>query len=311
MCFSTKVIDSLKLALIGLCMGVANVIPGVSGGTIAFLFGIYEPLIGALSSFDTALVKLIFQGRIREAYGRVRGPFLTALLSGVLVSILIFARLLSWLLSRHPVSVNAFFFGLVLATVPIIAGQLKQWTPKTIALGAVTVIFMYLLVGGIPIQTPDALWFVFLSGAVAISAMILPGISGAFILVLLGKYEYIINAVSDQNIPVLLAVALGSLVGILTFVRLLRWLFQKYHDGTVVVLTGLVLGSLRKIWPWKETVRQMISPRGKVIPVEQINILPQQLDAQVALAIVLCVAGFVLALLLSRINTKGTKGIAV
>jgi len=308
---STNEPGPFRLALIGLCMGVANVIPGVSGGTIAFLFGIYEDLIQSLSSFDMDFVRLVLKGRLKEAFKRVNGPFLSALLVGVLIAILSFAKIMSWLLSDHPVSVNAFFFGLVSATVPIIAGQLKKWDMKTVALGLLTVVLMYLLVGGIPIQTPDALWFVFLSGGIAISAMILPGISGAFILVLLGKYQFVISAINDHNIPVLLAVAAGSVVGILTFVRLLRWLFQRFHDGTVVVLTGLVLGSLRKIWPWKETTRQMVTSKGKIIPIEQLNIIPSRIDGEVVLAVALCIAGFVLALLLSRINARKSKGIAV
>ena len=290
----------IKLALKGFCMGIADIIPGVSGGTIAFLFGIYEDLIKAIRSFDLTFVKLLGRLKFREAFAHAHWRFLGTILLGIMTAIFTLSKIMKWLLHNKPVLIQAFFFGLVLATVFIIGRRLKKWNFPLISLGILSTGTMYVLVGMVPLQTPESLWFLFISGALAICAMILPGISGAFILVLLGKYEYIIESVSERNLLPLICVAAGCVVGILTFVRILTWLLRRYHDQTVAILTGLVLGSLRKIWPWKETLREIVTHKGKVIPIEQINILPQQWDNEVTFAIILIVAGFAIALLLGQ-----------
>ena len=296
-----------KLAGVGLCMGAANIIPGVSGGTIAFLFGIYADLIKAIKGVDMQLLTMLLGKQWSRLADYLPWRFFAALLTGVLVAILSLAKLMSWLLHNKPVVTYAFFFGLILATVPVIGRTLKHWTRAQIVLGLVSTLVMYLFVGLVPVSTPESLWFLFLCGAIAVSTMILPGISGSFVLVILGKYQYIIDCISDRNIVPLAAVSLGCVVGILVFIRLLHWLLDHYHDETLVVLTGMVLGSLRKIWPWKETLSSVISSKGKIIPLEQINHWPEAFSGEVVLALFWCAAGFALAWFLG--GTKEPRGL--
>jgi len=288
----------VKLFFQGYCMGIAHLIPGVSGGTIALMFGIYEELIGALKSFDARFVRRVFRLDWRAASADVAWAFIGVVMLGMLAAVFSLANGIKWLLLHQPVLLNAFFFGLIAATVPIVGRNIKTWSAGLGVAVTLSTVAMYLLVGLMPIRTPEALWFLFLSGAVSICAMILPGISGAFVLVLLGKYREVIEALSNRDLVPLAVVGLGCLVGILSFVRLLNWLLRRCHDLTVAVLTGLVLGSLRKIWPWKETLQAITTPEEKVIPIEQINTLPEQLTTEACWAIGLAVLGFALAYLL-------------
>ena len=298
---------TLKLLGVGLCMGAANIIPGVSGGTIAFLFGIYADLINAIKSVDMRLLTLFSKKQWSELADYLPWRFLAALLSGVLAAILSLAKLMSWLLHNQPVATYAFFFGLILATAPVIGRTLKHWSRVHIILGLISTLAMYVFVGMVPVNTPESLWFLFLCGAIAVSTMILPGISGSFVLVILGKYQYIIDCITHRELVPLAVVGLGCVVGILVFIRLLHWLLDRFHDATLVVLTGMVVGSLRKIWPWKETLRVTVSSKGKIIPLEQINHWPGAFDSEVILALFLCAAGFALAWFLG--GTKEPKAL--
>lgn len=289
--------NTIKLILKGFCMGAANVIPGISGGTIAFILGIYERLIRSIKAFDLKFIKLLCRFRFKEAFSAIDGKFFSTLFLGVAIAIFTLSKVISQLLSSKPILIYSFFFGLILASIPIIARIIKNWTASKIVTACLTALATYFIVGMVPFTTPEAAWFVFLSGALAISTMILPGISGAFVLVLLGKYQFILDAVNQRDFFILGVFSLGMAVGILGFVRILSWLFNKYHDLTVTILTGIVVGSLRKIWPWKEVVRSMTTSRGKVISIEEVNILPGQLNAEVFLALVIMAAGFVLALM--------------
>jgi putative membrane protein len=217
------------------------------------------------------------------------------------------SRVVSWLLTNQPVLVNAFFFGLIMMTVYIVGKTMKRWTPAIGAVLAVSTVGTFFLVQMVPVQTPEALWFVFLSGALAICAMILPGISGAFILLLLGKYQFIMDAVHHRDLAVVLVFMAGMGVGILCFVRVLGWLFAKYHDLTIAILTGFVAGSLNKIWPWKETLETILSSHGKLIPIREANVLPPAMDGQFAAAIALFVFGCVVAYALHAIPQKHLK----
>ncbi len=277
--------DYLRLCFKGFCMGIADIIPGVSGGTIAFITGIYEDLIASIKSFDVKFVRLCCTFRFREAFHHASWKFLATVLLGILTAVFTLAKVMSWLLHNKPVLTYAFFFGLILATVPIIGQRLKRWTVPMMLLCFFAAGGMFYLVGMIPIHTPETMGFLFLSGALAICAMILPGISGAFILVLLGKYHYIIEAVSQHDFASLLIVAAGCAVGILTFVRVLNWVLTRHHDLTVAILTGLVLGSLRKVWPWKEA---------------HANVLPSQWSPEVIGVMLLSILGFWIALSISR-----------
>jgi putative membrane protein len=290
----------LLLTAKGFCMGAADVVPGVSGGTMAFILGIYEELIDAIRSFDLKSLKLIVSAKIRDFLDHVQWRFLLAVGCGILLAIFSLSKALSWLLQNEPVLIWSFFLGLILASVVTVSKRVESWRPLTWCSLVAGLAGIYCLVGLVPGSTPSAPWFLFVSGAVAICAMILPGISGSFILVLMGKYQYILEAVNERNLLVLFIVAAGACVGLAAFSRLLGWLLTKYHDYMVAFLTGLMLGSLRKIWPFKETLESIAGSGGKVIPMVQENILPTQWTGEVTFAIGLAVVGFLVVLVLDR-----------
>ncbi|HVS32071.1 MAG TPA: DUF368 domain-containing protein [Thermoanaerobaculia bacterium] len=283
----------------GCCMGAADVVPGVSGGTMAFILGIYEELIESIRSFaQPRFVKALVTLRLREAAAAVNLPFLLAVGAGILTAILSLAKGIEWLLVHRPVLVWSFFFGLVLASVFSVAQRVMRWSLTLWISALAGAAGAYVLVGLVPVQTPENAAFLFFSGAVAICAMILPGISGAFILVLLGKYHYILSALNRRELMPVIWVALGAAVGIVTFAQVLGWLFRRYHDITVAVLTGLMVGSLRKVWPWKVDVQFITGSHGERIPTVQHNIMPASVSGEVVLAITLAVVGFLLVIVL-------------
>lgn len=244
-------IKCATVAFKGMCMGAADVIPGVSGGTIAFIMGIYAELLDSIKSVNGEAFKLLFSGKICAFWKHINGTFLASLFTGILISVFSLAKLMKYLLEFHPVPLWSFFFGLILASAIYILKGLDKWSLQNIisllsgvAIGA----FICLASPG---QTPDALWFIFLSGAIAICAMILPGISGSFILLLLGKYAFVMEAVSALNIPVLVVFAAGAGVGIVCFSHFLSWLLKKFYMLTIALLSGFMIGSLLKVWPWK------------------------------------------------------------
>ena len=292
--------DYLLLTAKGFCMGAADVVPGVSGGTMAFILGIYEALINAIRSFDLISLKLLVSGKIRDFMGHTHWRFLLALGCGILLAIFSLSKALSWMLHNQPVLIWSFFLGLILASVVTVSKRVRSWRPLTLCSLVAGLVGIYLLVGLVPAATPNALWFLFVSGALAICAMILPGISGSFILVLLGKYQYILEAVNERNLLVLFIVAAGACVGLAAFSRLLGWLLTKYHDYMVAFLTGLMLGSIRKVWPFKETLESIVGSGGKVVPIVQENILPTQWTGEVTFALGLAVLGFAIVLVLDR-----------
>lgn len=286
----------------GFAMGSSDVVPGVSGGTMAFILGIYEELIESIRAIaQPAFVQSVLKLRLRDSLQILNWPFLVSVFTGILLAILTLARGLAWLLENQPVLIWSFFFGLVLASIVTVSKRVSRWSPTLLLLLLLGAVGAYLLVGAVPAQTPETWWFLIISGALAICAMILPGISGAFILVLLGKYQFVLDAVNQRDIVSLALVAGGAAVGIISFAQILGWLFKRYHNATVAALTGLMLGSLRKIWPWKITVESMLDRHGKEIPLLQHNVLPQALSNEVIMAIALAVIGAVAVLLLDRL----------
>lgn len=296
--------DFLTLSLKGFCMGIADVIPGISGGTIAFMLEIYEDLITAIRSFDGTFLRLLLRGDLKQAQEAVAWRFLGALFFGIGCAIVLFSKVVSWLLVNQPVLTNAFFFGLIVATVPIIAKAMKQWSRSKVIALICSSIGTYFFVQLVPVSTPETWWFIFFSGALAICAMILPGISGAFILLLLGKYQFILEAVHQRDIGIIAIFMSGIVVGILSFVRVLEWLFRKYHDLTIAVLTGFVIGSLNKIWPWKKVLQTLTTGSGKVIPVQEVNVWPASMDEHFFLALLVAGIGFLIAFLLHAVPQK-------
>ena len=294
----------LGLTIKGFCMGASDVVPGVSGGTMAFILGIYQELIGSIKSFDLVFLRLLFSLKVKDALDHASWQFLTAVGLGILIAIFTLARILAWLLQNQPVLIWSFFFGLIVASVFAVSKHLNKWTPSIFAWIGLGALCTYFLVGMVPTKTPNTAWFLFMSGAIAICAMILPGISGAFILVLLGKYHYVLEAVNNRDIFTLLLVAGGAGVGLVTFVRLLNWLFNRYQDVTIALLTGLMFGSLRKVWPWKETLQSMRDTHGNIIATAQANILPPRWDTQLVIALCLTVIGFLIVFSLNFLAEK-------
>ena len=296
--------DYLILSAKGFCMGASDVVPGVSGGTMAFILGIYEELISAIKSIDLKCLQLLMTLKFRALPDRVSWQFLLSVGIGILTAVFSLAKVLSWLLHNQPVLIWSFFLGLILASAVSVSRRIQTWrTPVWLSLfGGAT--GAYFLVGLVPVSTPNDPWFLFLSGAIAICAMILPGISGSFILVLLGKYLYVLEAVNNRDFFVLLLVVTGACVGIAAFSRVLGWLLKNYRDLMVALLTGLMLGSLRKVWPWKETIESRIVGE-KVIPLVQSNVLPGGFGGEVASALCLMVMGLLTVLLLDRMGNRG------
>lgn len=282
-----KVKDYVLLFLKGMSMGGADVVPGVSGGTIAFITGIYEELLNSIKSFDQQAIQLLLKGRIAALWEHVNGKFLVTLLSGILVSILSLAKLIHYLLNNHPIQLWSFFFGLIVISAIVVSREIKHWKWVVIFAGIAGIAIAYLITGATPATTPDNYLFIFASGAIAICAMILPGISGSFILLILGKYEFIIEAVKDFNLPIIIVFGLGCVVGLLTFTRLVSFLLSRYHDVTVAMLAGFMIGSLNKIWPWKETITSRLDSKGVVIPVIQQNLWPSEYMAKIGEPLVL------------------------
>jgi putative membrane protein len=249
---SRQLKDYLWLAACGFFMGSANVVPGVSGATIAFILGFYEELIDAINAANPAFFRRLFTFRLRQAFSEFPWRFLLALGLGIVLAIFTLAEGLTWAFHHHPELVWAFFFGLVLASAVVIRKRVARWSSVTLLISGLAAVVTFVLIGLRPLQTPDTAWFLMLSGAIAICVMILPGVSGAFVLVLLGKYQYMLEAVVRFDVLTLLIFATGAAGGLMIFTRTIRWLFFHHRDKTIAALVGLMLGSLRKIWPWKE-----------------------------------------------------------
>lgn len=252
--FSEYILTAVK----GACMGAADVIPGVSGGTIAFIMGIYDKFVASLAAINAEAVKLFFTGKFKEFWRHINGGFLLSLVVGIGVSVISLATVMQTLLSDFPIQTWAFFFGLIVASSIFILRGISGWGLREILFLIGGVVLGVVICTLSPTQTPDALWFIFLSGAIAICAMILPGISGSFILLILGKYQYILGAVSDLvagqnvvgNLLIIGVFAIGAVVGILSFSKLLHWLLSRWHKQVLIILAGFIIGSLVKIWPW-------------------------------------------------------------
>lgn len=285
-----KLKDYLMLSVKGMCMGAADVVPGVSGGTIAFITGIYDELINSIKSINAASLKMFFTGKWGEFWKMINGKFLLFLLAGIGISVFSLAKIITWLLVAYPVLVWSFFFGLVLASTWFVGKDVKERNWKTglgFLLGAALAFYITVAT---PAETPSHFLFIFLCGAIAICAMILPGISGSFILVLLGKYFFIMEAVKTLDLKVIAIFGIGALVGITSFSRLLSYALSHMRNITLAVLSGFMLGSLNKVWPWKETIGG----------IEQ-NVAP---NAFVWQAVCLALLGFVMVYGIEKISSK-------
>ncbi len=255
-------------------MGSADVVPGVSGGTIAFITGIYEQLLDSIKSVDIIALGYLRKFQIKALWEHVNATFLLVLFAGIGTSLITLAKVITHLLSANPIQVWSFFFGLIVISALIILREIKNWNFTVILSILAGFIVAYFITSSSPAETPEGKWFLFIAGAVAICAMILPGISGAFILLLFGKYEYVLNAIKDFKVADILIFGLGCIVGLLSFARVVSWLFKKYHNITVGVLSGFMIGSLNKVWPWKQAVETYVDRHGDIKPLYEVNVLP-------------------------------------
>ncbi len=296
----------------GIAMGAADVVPGVSGGTIAFITGIYEELINSIKSINIKSLKLLLQGKLCAFWTAINGNFLLSVLIGIGISVLSLARFLKYLLDHHPILVWSFFFGLIVASAIYILRHIQKWTPAVVIAGIAGIAVAYAITEITPAEANTTYWFIFLSGAIAICAMILPGISGSFILVLLGMYKFILDAVGNLQLGILFIFIAGAVTGIISFSNVLSWLLKKYHNVTIAVLAGFMVGSLNKVWPWKQVTQIFIDRHGEIKPLVEQNILPsayEQISGRPSLvlwAVLLAILGFSLIFVIESL-TKTKK----
>jgi len=307
---SRTITDYFFISLKGMGMGAADVVPGVSGGTIAFITGIYEELIESIKNINLTSIKLLFSFQFKEFWKEINGSFLLSLFLGMAISVLSLAKIIKYLLGAHPILVWSFFFGLIIASAIVVAKKIDKWKISNVISLFIGVAIAYTITVISPAETPQEYWFLFICGALAICAMILPGISGAFILLLLGKYEYILNSISSINIPVIITVGAGAIVGLLSFSNILSWLLRKHHNLTIALLSGFMIGSLNKVWPWKETITSFTDRHGNIKPILQENISPNNFsilnntESLLAWAIVLAILGFTLIIIMDKFSPK-------
>jgi putative membrane protein len=296
--------ECLVLMAKGFAMGTANVIPGVSGGTIALITGIYTPLLDGIASIKGDTISLVARGKFKASLASFHACFLALLTMGIVASTVSTAGLMSFLLKDYKVETWSLFFGLIAASIVLVKREASPWKPSTYVMMLLGIVGAWLFVGLVPVKTTDAPWFVFLCGMIAMCAMILPGLSGSFLLLMLGKYEYVIgalkNPLSVDSLLILGTFIAGCVVGVAAFSRLLKWCLHHYHSQTMGLLMGFMIGAMRKVWPWKDVLDQEII-HGKVKVLEEANRLPAEFNAEVMVAIGLAVFGVILVLALDRI----------
>jgi len=312
--------DYLIITLKGLAMGAADVVPGVSGGTIAFISGIYQELIDSINNVNLSVLKTLKKDGLKAAWEQVNGSFLLALLSGIGISILTFSKVITHLLETQPILVWSFFFGLIIASITLIWKEITSWKLVDILFLLIGITISYYITIARPVSSPDSYWYLFLSGFIAIIAMILPGISGAFILLLMGSYETVIGTINTfregltsanseiltQALLKLGIFALGCIIGLKSFSKVLHWMFEHHKNTTLTLLVGFMVGSLNKVWPWKEVLETRINSHGEVVPYIDKSILPQNFNGEpkIAMAIVLAILGFVLIFGMEKMASK-------
>jgi putative membrane protein len=297
----------------GLAMGAADVVPGVSGGTIAFITGIYSELLHSLSRFNLQFIKTLKNQGFKAAWLHINGNFLLSLGLGIVVSILSLARLIIYLLDSHPLLVWSFFFGLILASSIFVLRQMRGWNVGGIIL-LIAGIALAVAIGQLrPAEVVASNAYIFMAGAIAICAMILPGISGSFILLLLGVYGHVIGAVKSLEVTTLVFFVSGCAVGLLSFVRILTWLLDHYHQRVIALLAGFIAGSLYLVWPWKEVLSVYTDSHGIEKPLTQANVLPADFElltghpAQLFPCILLMILGLLVVFALEKLGEKKDK----
>ena len=298
--------DYLIISLKGTAMGAADAVPGVSGGTIAFISGIYEELVNTISNVNGSLFKILFKEGLLTFWKKANGNFVLALLFGVIVSFVSFMRLAKYLLEHHPVLIWSFFFGLIIASIYFIGKQITKWNLAVILSLIIGTIIAFYITSLPVLAGNNENYYLFFAGAIAICAMILPGISGSFILIILGAYKTLSDALHDFDIKRIIIFASGAIIGLLSFSHVLKWLFKRFHNITLALLTGFVLGSLNKVWPWKKTISWHTNSKGVKSPLIQESISPFSFDGdnQLVMAIVLMIIGFATIFILEKLGSN-------
>lgn len=300
--------EYIILYIKGFLMGIADLIPGVSGGTIAFITGIYDTLLDAAASIDKTFIKHVLKFEIKKAIAHLHFRFIIPLVLGMFTAMITLARVMHYLINEQPIPTWALFFGLIGASIIVIWNKLDDhFSPVNLLIISIGAIFAYIMVSLIPVDTPDALWFVYLCGIIGITAMILPGLSGSFLLLILGKYEYITAALKNpfsEGAPLILVIFLmGTATGLMSFSRILNFFMKNYRVKTMAFLTGILIGSMKKVWPWKEVLESKIV-RGKTRIIREMNIMPTEFNNEVMIAIALMLIGFIFVLVLEKKSTK-------
>jgi putative membrane protein len=267
--------DYILTFLKGMSMGAADVVPGVLGGSIALIAGIYQKLLDSIKSVDKAALGFLLKFELKELWNHINGSFLFSLFAGILTSIFSLSKVITYLMDNHPIPLWSFFCGLIIISAVIILREIKRWNVGVILSLLIGTAAAYWITGLPPTTTPDTYWFTFVAGSIAICAMILPGISGSFLLLVMGQYEKILGAVNDRDLLTIGLFGAGCIVGLLSFSRLISWLLKHYHSITIAVLSGFMLGSLNKIWPWKEILSYRMSSSGVQKPFITENLMPQ------------------------------------
>ena len=291
-------------------MGAAEVVHGVSGGSVAFITGIYDELLHSIRAIDIKALRLLIKLDFSEFWKKINGNFLMVLFAGISTSLFSLVKLMTILLKYHPVSTWSFFFGLIIISVPLVLHEINRWNSWVVLFFVLGVVMAYTITVVSPIQSPENLWFVFFAGAIAICAMFLPGISIAFALLLIGKFQYLMTALNDINVLVIFVFMAGCIIGIICFSRILSWILDNYHSAAVALLAGIMLGSLNKVWPWREVLEYATNNKGKQVPVFDKSILPWHYlattgkDPQVLQAILLMALGVFFVVLIEKVAKK-------
>ncbi|WP_044202161.1 DUF368 domain-containing protein [Flammeovirga sp. OC4] len=298
--------EKLFIFLKGVAMGAADVVPGVSGGTVAFITGIYERLLNAINSIDLEALKLLSKFKIKELWEKLDLNFLIPLFLGIGTALFSLAKLMKYLLANEPIGLWSFFFGLIIASTLLVSRQVNKWNVASIIALIIGTAFSYYITVATPSEAPEGEIYVFVAGMIAICAMILPGISGSFMLLLMGQYNYILTSLTELNIKVIAIFGAGAAIGITSFSRVLSFLLKKYHDFTIALLSGVMIGSLNKVWPWKKVMETYVDRHGETKPLIEKSILPQYFegDNQLVLAIVLAFVGFFLVYGIEKFASK-------
>lgn len=293
-------------------MGGADLVPGVSGGTIALITGIYEKLLDSIKAIDLEAAKLLITFKFKALWEKVNGSFLLPLFLGIATSLAALSKLIVYLLDKQPIPLWSFFFGLIIISAILVLRAINKWSVGVVIALILGIGIAYYITIATPAETPNEWWFIFLSGAIAICAMILPGISGSFILLILGKYEYIMTALTSLDITTLVIFGLGCITGLISFVRVISWLLKNYHNMAIGLLSGFMIGSLNKVWPWKIPVMFRTNHSGERVATVTENVFPKEYyekvgDPQVLLAILFVAVGILIVVIIEKIANAKNK----